>query len=348
MKIAIDVSPLQSGHKVRGVGFYLSHLKKALERYFPNNSYIYFTQVKKIPNNIELIHYPYFDPFFLTLPFFKKKKTVVTVHDLTPLVLPDLFPVGLKGKAKWLLQRRSLQGVDAIITDSESSKNDIAKLVGIPKKKITVAYLAPGEQFQKITEKKALERVKDKYNLPDVFILYVGDVTANKNLPRLVRASLQTKTPLVMAGKALVSKEYDKNNPWNRDLTEVQRLVKENTSIVCLGFVPDEDMVSLYNLATVFAMPSLYEGFGLPIVEAMACGCPVVTSEKGSLKEVAEESAYIVDPYSIESIAEGLEEVLKDKKLQQDLSGKGLLRAKNFSWEKTVKETVRVYEYIIG
>src|SRR5260221_14616440 len=101
MKIAIDVSPLESGHKIRGVGFYLSYLKKALTDYFPENDYIFFKKNEPIDSSVDVVHYPYFDPFFLTLPFIKKHKTVVTVHDLTPLVFPKHFPAGLKGQLRW-------------------------------------------------------------------------------------------------------------------------------------------------------------------------------------------------------------------------------------------------------
>lgn len=347
MKIAIDVSPLSSSHKVRGVGFYLNNLKNALEKYFPQNSYTYFTQTQKIPSNVDLVHYPYFDPFFLTLPLFKKKKTIVTVHDVTPFVLPNLFPIGIKGKAKWFLQKKSLQKADAVLTDSLSSKKDIARFVNIPENKIHVAYLAAGEEFKRITDKQILSVVKKKYSLPEHFILYVGDVTANKNLPRLVNAALRSNLTLVMAGKALAEENFDRKNPWNQNLVEVQELAKENKSVIRLGFVTKEDLVALYSLATVFLMPSLYEGFGLPVLEAMACGCPVITSQEGSLKEVAGNAAYIVDAYSIDDIAQGLQQVIGNKTFQKKLSERGLQQAKKFSWEKTAKGTIEAYQSII-
>src|SRR5258708_4157386 len=111
MKIAIDVSPLQSGHKVRGVGFYLSYLKKALLEFFPEYEYLFFQEGETISNSVDLVHYPYFDPFFIALPCTKRHKTVVTVHDLTPLVFPEHFPAGLKGILSWQIQRYNLQKV---------------------------------------------------------------------------------------------------------------------------------------------------------------------------------------------------------------------------------------------
>lgn len=347
MKVAIDISPLSSGHKVRGVGFYLKHLKEALEKYFPEIIYDFFIDDKNISRDIDLVHYPYFEPFFVTLPFLKKKVTVVTVHDLTPLVLSHLFPVGIKGKIKWEVQKRLLRQVDAIITDSESSKRDIVRLAGYAKEKIHVAYLAAGEEFRRIKNQELrIKELRKKYKLPEKFALYVGDVTPNKNLSRLVKACLQTDVPLVMVGKALVATEYDKTNPWNRELEEVQRIAKENPSIIRVGFVESEELVALYNIATVFVMPSLYEGFGLPVIEAMACGCPVITSTKGSLPEVAGDAAVYVDAEDIGSIEKGIQKVFKNPALQKELSQKGLNQSKRFSWKKTAQQTVKVYETV--
>src|SRR3989337_317910 len=115
MKIAIDISPLHSDHRVRGVGFYLEHLKNSLTKYFPKNDYVFFERGDKLPEDLDLIHFPYFEPFFLALPLYKKYKTVVTVHDLTPIVFSDAFPRGIKGEVKWQMQRHSLKKANAII-----------------------------------------------------------------------------------------------------------------------------------------------------------------------------------------------------------------------------------------
>lgn len=348
MKIALDISPLSTGHSVRGTGFYVEHLKNAFEKFFPDNAYTYFTDAKKIPDNVDVIHYPYFDPFFLTLPFFSKKKTVVTVHDLTPLVFPESFPAGIKGKIKWMLQKRSLKREGAIITDSETSKQDIARIVGYPSKNIHVVSLAAGEKFQEVSNKEFLKVVKEKYGLPNAFALYVGDVTWNKNLPRLVKAALRANMPLVMVGKALLNKKYDRKNPWNKDLVEVQSLAEKNTHLISrLGFVSSEELVALYNLASLAVMPSLYEGFGLPILEAMACGCPVVTSDRGAMKEVAADAGFLVDPKSVDAIAHAMQRLVGDSLLAKSLKAKGLQRAKLFSWEKTATETFSVYKLLL-
>lgn len=349
MIIAIDESPLVEKnflqHKVRGTGFYVENLKKSLLEYCPSHTYIFFNKSQKMPQNADIVHYPYFDPFFLTLPFPKKVRRVVTVHDLTPLVFPKAFPVGLKGAIKWQIQRYILRRSDAIITDSFSSKNDIVRLTGINDEKIKVIYLSAGQNFSstKISRAKT-ETLRKKFNLPNKFVLYVGDVTWNKNLPRLLQAVKKIGVPLVMVGKALTSETFDLTNAWNQDLQRVKRLAQDNSNIILLGFVPTQDLSNLYKVATVFAMPSLYEGFGLPILEAMKSGCPVVTTTEGSIKEIAGKAAWMVNPYKTEDIAAGIAKVYNDISLQESLRIEGFMQANKFSWEKTAKETMEVYE----
>ncbi|MBI2031260.1 MAG: glycosyltransferase family 4 protein [Candidatus Levybacteria bacterium] len=352
MIIGIDISPLEKKnylqHRVRGTGFYLKNLKKALLKYYPENKYIFFTRGEKLLQKLDLVHYPYFEPFFLTLPFFKKFKTIVTVHDLTPLVFPNYFPRGIKGELRWQIQKKALNKVETIITDSESSKRDISKFAGIDENKISVVYLAAGEEFKRIQNSEfKIQNLRKKYSLPESFVLYVGDVTWNKNLPRLIEAIKKTNLKIVMIGEALISKDYDIDNPWNQDLRKIQEMIRNDGRFIRLGFVDQKDLVSLYNYASVFAMPSLYEGFGLPILEAMSCGCPVVTSREGSIPEVAEDAVFYVDPYDANSIREGIEEVFSNTNLQKELSEKGSIQSKKFSWQKTAKETNAVYEEVI-
>ncbi len=288
MKIVIDVSPLSDArtlsHKVRGTGFYIENLKNSLTKYFPKNLYYFLSKLTELSEEYDVIHIPYFEPFFLTLPANNLKKTVVTVHDLTPLIFSSHFPSGIKGKLRWLIQKKRLQAVAHIITDSEASKKDIMRICKVPEKKIQVIYLAAGEMYKKISL-SARERSKllETYALPQEFALYVGDATWNKNLPRLVCSCKKAGIPLVLVGKTISEENFDHTNPWNKDLITVQQLAKENKNIVRLGFVPTEDLVRIYNIATVFVMPSLYEGFGLPILEAMKSGCPVVTTKEGSI-----------------------------------------------------------------
>ncbi len=347
MKVAIDVSPLQSGHKVRGVGFYLTYLKRSLLEYYPENKYAFFTKTEEIPTDVDLVHYPYFDPFFLTMPFAKKYKTVVTVHDVTPLIFPKHFPTGIKGKFRWQIQKFHLQQADAILTDSKVSKKDIVTITKIPEEKVSVAYLAAGEEFRRSEMGEVRdENLRKKYNLSKKFILYVGDITWNKNVPRLVKAMKETGLPLVMVGKALVQKDFNKSNPWNKDLLEVQSLVEGDANIKMLGFVSTEDLVSLYNMATVFVFPSVYEGFGLPILEAMQSGCPVIVSKEGCMPEVAGDAAYYFDGYDTQSLIAAVKKVFSSVELQKELSKKGIEQAKKFSWKQTAQDTNKVYQQV--
>lgn len=351
MKIAIDITPIKGdlkGHKVRGVGFYLEYLKRSLLQYFPEHEYVFFSRGEIIPSDVDLVHYPYFEPFFLTLPTNNKQKTVVTVHDLTPLVFPKHFPAGIKGSLRWQMQRYRLKKTDGILTDSLASKKDIERIVSIDSNKIDVAYLAAADEFEKFENASAKQswrtEMLGKYNLPEQFVLYVGDVTWNKNVPRLIKAIKEINLTLVMVGKTLVEENFDKSNPWNKDLIAVQELIADDKRFIRLGFIPTEDMVALYNCATVFAFPSLYEGFGLPVIEAMQCGCPVVTTKGGSLAEVAGDAASFVEGYDVHAIANGIGEVFFTKKLQEELSKKGLQQAKKFSWKKTAEKTVEAYK----
>jgi glycosyltransferase involved in cell wall biosynthesis len=345
MRIALDISPLQTGHKVRGVGFYLKHLKDSLEKYYPNHDYLFFSRKEELTGKIDVVHYPYFDPFFISLPLKKRYPTVVTVHDLTPLVFPQHFPAGIKGKLRWQIQKQSLRNVDMVLADSEASRNDIIRIAGVSPSNVAVAYLAAGEHFRRIENREEkIKGIRKKFGLPEKFALYVGDVTWNKNLPNLIHAAIQAEIHLVMVGKSLVQADFDATNPWNRDLVEVQRLTKDEPLVKKLGFVDDEDLVTLYNAATVFVMPSHYEGFGLPIIEAMQSGCPVITTKNGSLPEVAGDAAVYIDGDSVDEIAKKIQDVCGDKKLQKELSVKGLERANQFSWKKTAEQTMKVYE----
>lgn len=350
MKIAIDITPIgeSSGHKVRGVGFYIEYLKKALLEYFPENKYQFFTKGDSIDNATDIVHYPYFEPFFLSLPFIKRYKTIVTVHDLTPIIFPRHFPPGLRGGLRWQIQKYNLRRVDGIITDSYTSQEDIARILGINKKQINVTYLAASEEFKQLQPGIWRQEIIKKYNLPEKFVLYVGDVTWNKNLPKLIEAVKEINLTLVMVGKAIADSNYDSTNPWNKDVLTVQKMIKGDKRFIRLGFVPTVDLNAIYNIATVFVFPSVYEGFGLPIVEAMQSGCPAVLSKEGCLPEIGGEAVYYVNPHDTSSIANGIGEVFFSSKVQKDLSEKGLRQAQKFSWKKTAEETIKSYKKVLS
>jgi glycosyltransferase involved in cell wall biosynthesis len=344
MKIAIDVSPLSSGHKVRGVGFYLEYLKRSLLKYFPENEYNFFTKNEEIEKSVDLIHYPYFDPFSLTLPITRKHKKIVTIHDLTPIIFPNHFPPGLKGKIIWEIQQRNLRTVNGLITDSHTSQKNIASILKIKKNKIAVAYLAAAEEFKKLEAGIWKNTILKKYNLPDKFVLYVGDVTWNKNIPSLIEAVKEINLTLVIVGKSLSEEKIATINPWDKDLLTAQKMMEGDKRFIRLGFIPTQDLVGIYNIATTLVFPSIYEGFGLPILEAMQSGCPVVLSREGTMKEIGGDAAFYVNPFNINNIANGIGEVFFTKKLQNKLSQKGLIQAEKFSWEKTAQKTIEAYK----
>lgn len=342
MKIAIDISPLSSGHKVRGVGSYVNLIRNNIEKYDKENKYIFFAG--KVPGDIDVVHYPYFDPFFSMLPFKNKVKTVVTVHDITPIKFKKHFPAGIKGSLRWQLNKRFLRNVDIVIVDSVSSKKDVIELAGVKEKKVKVAYLATDRAFKRLNTKYEILNTKNKFDLPDKFVLYVGDATWNKNLPRIVSAVKKSNANLVLIGKVWEQDlENLSSNAWNRDFRKVLAEIKNDDRFIKLGFIPTEDVVKIYNIANALLMPSLYEGFGLPVLEAMTCGCPVITSREGSLPEVGEDAVLYVDAKSVDSIVEGIEKIFKDDKLIKELSGRGLIQAKKFSLEKTMNNLVRIY-----
>lgn len=265
------------------------------------------------------------------------------------MVFPEHFPAGIKGNIKWQIQKKSLLGCQAIVTDSENSKKDIIKITGFPGDRIYVIYLAPSSKYKKLEMGTWNLEIKQKYHLPDIFVLYVGDVTWNKNLPKLLQAIKTINIPLVMVGKALVEDNFDKNNRWNQDLIKVQEECRRNKKILRLGFVPEDDLAKIYNQAHVLTMPSLYEGFGLPVLEALACGCPVITSRNSSLKEISGESAIYIDPENIDNITSRISQILNLKRESDEykkLQQAGMSWVAKFSWEKTAKETINIYNQV--
>jgi len=351
LRIGFDVSPLYSGHKVRGVGFYTERLVKEIVK-LPNYQIVEIKNSDDVrTKKYDILHIPYFHPFFFTVPFKKKRPIIVTIHDLIPIKYPGHYPPGIKGKIRWEIQKILLRkNVDFIITDSFASKYDITDLTGYPQDRIYPIYLAADNKFEKLSAKSyQLKAVKNKYNLPDTFVLYVGDVNWNKNLPGLVKACEKIKIPLVVVGKQAATDDFTKKHIENRDLVWLQKRagvwkseIGSSGSLSLLGFVSTSDLVAIYNLATVYCQPSFDEGFGLPILEAFACGCPVVSSDAGSLPEIAKDVASVVKP-TVKELARAIKKIIDDKALGDKLKLRGYKRVKDFSWEKTAKKTMFVY-----
>ncbi|HUW22045.1 MAG TPA: glycosyltransferase family 1 protein [Candidatus Bathyarchaeia archaeon] len=346
MNIAVDISPLKSGHRYRGIGKYTQKLVDNLQKVDCQNRFFLISDKdRRLISQADLIHYPFFDLFFLTLPVVKRVKTVVTIHDLIPLVFPVQYPPGIRGKIKFGLQKLSLKNTKAVITDSYSSKRDILRFLKIPANKIFIVYLAPDEDFRPLGNKAVLAAIREKYRLPPSFVLYVGDVNYNKNVLGLIKACLEIKMPVVIIGKQAVQSDFNPDHPENQPLALLIKVYGDNKGVIRLGFVPTKDLVAIYNLASVYCQPSFYEGFGLPLLEAMRCGCPVVSSNRSSLPEVCGKAAVLVNPKP-DGLARGLKLVLNDLALRKKLVEKGFRQASNFSWIKTARKTIEIYEKV--
>ena len=355
IKIALNTLLLKSGHKDRGIGFYTSNLLENLKN-DPQVKIQEFTNLSEI-KDADVVHYPWFDFFFHTLPINKKFKTIVTIHDVIPLLFPEHYPTGLKGKYNFILQKLALRGCKQIITDSSVSKIDISKYLNSNDKKISVIHLAANENFKMQSDTKLIH-AKRKYNLPNRFILYVGDANWVKNLPfliegfnRLSKLSDFSDVKLVLINGVFLKNLEHIDHPELKDLKKVNELIKKydlTGKILKPGDLDLDELISFYNLATVYVQPSLYEGFGLPILEAFRCGTPVLSSNRGSLVEVGGNAALYFDPAKTDQFTSLLIDIISDKSLQNKISKLGLKRAAKFSWDKVADETKKIYSKVIN
>ena len=328
MKIYLDKSPLTDMNKLRGVGVYTKNLYEALR--------IKGVDFVETISRADIIHFPYFNPFFVTLPIFNRKKTVVTVHDLIPIKFSQRFPRGIKGEIKWQIQKWKLRKIEAIITDSECSKRDIVEFTKIDPQKIHVIYLAPNKEFQKYNAEK------------QNYLLYVGDVNWNKNIPGLIMAFNNLIKKSVNLQLKLVTQGLLNDCLETR---EIQRLIERlgiKDRIQIINNLDIAGLVKLYNEALVYIQPSFYEGFGLPVLEAMACGCPVISSNQGSLPEIYGEAALTFNPYTEGELEKVVLKLIEDEKMRNELIKKGKIQVDKFSWDKTAKETIDVYKSILN
>jgi len=355
-KIVIDISRLPKQALKRGEGIYAVNLFYALKRLKDENKYYLKRKESEYVNDFDVIHFPYFNPFFLNVSWFSNKPKIITVHDLTQIKFIKYYDVGFRGRLKWQIQKRFLKRAERIITDSKASKKDIIELTDYPKDKIDVVYLAAGDKYKKLDippKAEAFRRAgkifREKYKIANKFILYVGDLNWNKNVEGLLKAFSPTTshqppvTDLVLTGSA-----FENNNL--KELQEVKKLIKDlklRDRVKLLGFVPKDDLVKLYNLALFYVQPSFWEGFGLPVLEAMKCGCPVLSSNKGSLPEVGGSAVEYFDPDKKGELADKIKALLKSRKKREKLAKKGLKQAEKFSWKKTAKETAKIYKKVL-
>jgi len=267
-------------------------------------------------------------------------KKIVTIHDLSTKIYPEQKPFNVRWYYNMYVSN-TIKKADIIMADSENTKKDIIRYYNVDKEKIKVVYPGVMDYFREINDKNLLNKVRDKYKLPEEYIFFVGTIEPRKNLVRLLKAfsevikGVNKSIFLVIAGyKGWLTKPFFK----------MLNALGISEKVLLLGYVNEEDLPALYNSAKIFVFPSIYEGFGIPPLEAMACGTPVIASNASSIPEVVGDSAILVDPYDEKMLANEIINLLKDNNLQKELSEKGLKRAKLFSWEKMAKEVLEIYK----
>jgi glycosyltransferase involved in cell wall biosynthesis len=367
VKIAIDARKLHDF----GIGTYIRNLLRHLARIDRENEYVLLCQAadmrvaQTLGSNFrtvlepadnysfgEQVHVPwvlmrekpdvYHAPHYV-LPVAVRCRSVVTIHDCIHLMFPQYLPnraaYAYARGVMWSAARQS----NRILTVSEASKRDILHFFNVPPEKISVVYNAIDERFWIEPPPEEIERVRQRFQLHQRFVLYAGTIKPHKNLVRLIEAFAELRKGAFEELKLLIIGDEISKLPALRRAVHSHKLHKH---VRFLGFLPDDTLAALYRLADLFVFPSLYEGFGLPPLEAMASGTPVVTSNVSSLPEVAGDAAVLVDPYDVASIVDGMQRVLADPALANDLRQKGLQRARDFSWERSVARTHDIYQLV--
>ncbi|AFM43256.1 glycosyltransferase [Desulfosporosinus acidiphilus SJ4] len=282
-------------------------------------------------NNIDILH----NPMNFGLPVFPGCKSLVTVHDVIPAVLKGQYLKSLVERIYYKLAMAISTGrTEYIITDSNFSKQEILKYFAVQEKKIKVIYLGCSEEFKPVTDLNTLTNVRNKFGLHRPYVLTIGGNEPRKNVERLIkifpRLSETFKIDLAIIGGS-----------WRGNTLNTNSRNADN--IFYLGSVDQQDLISLYSMSELFVFPSLYEGFGLPILEAMACGTPVATSNSSSIPEVAGEAAILFDPLNENSIYEVVSGILGSQEIKEELRLRGLERIKLFSWSDTLDQITEAY-----
>ena len=369
MRVAIDARKLHDF----GIGTYIRNLLRHLARTDQDTEFVLlcgeadlgvaaqlgpnFRAVLEPSPNYSLreqVHVPwvlrrerpnvYHAPHYV-LPAGVRCPSVVTIHDCIHLMFPQYLPnrvaYAYARAQMWSAARRS----NCILTVSEASKRDILHLFNVAPETIVVVYNAIDSHFSVTPSEEAVARVRERYQLDHPFVLYVGNIKPHKNLVRLIEAFDELRRGELEDLKLLIIGDQISKLPALRRAVHRHKLHKH---VRFLGYLADDQLAILYRLASVFAFPSLYEGFGLPPLEAMASGTPVVTSNVSSLPEVVGGAAVLVDPYDVDAIVDGLRRVLTNPTLAAEMRQKGIARAREFSWERSVAKTWAVYQQIAG
>jgi glycosyltransferase involved in cell wall biosynthesis len=373
MKLAIDVSP--AAHRRAGIGRYAQELVAALMALDPGRELVAFFNdpatahldppLDRLPavtcpwankpwrlrvmlayalHRPQDLLLPGIGLFHATdnlLPRLGGLRRVFTAHDLAFRHCPETHtPLN-----RWFLRLmlpRFLRHAEAVIAVSASTKRDVVRLYGLPESKVTVVHEAVTERFRPASI-EAQVTVRRRYGLPERFVLFVGTLEPRKNLVTLLQAYHALRDRGLAQRLVAVGARGWRDSAFHAQL----RSLGLEDDVVLPGYVPDEDLPAIYSAADLFAFPSLREGFGLPVLEAMACGVPVVTSNVSALPEVVGDAGLLVSPRDVPALAAAIERVLADPHLQQALRAKGMARAAFFSWDRAARETLAVYESVL-
>lgn len=281
--------------------------------------------------DLDLIHFPTFPP-----PLTCLRPTVWTIHDATPWVHPETM--SLKGRLYFgRLGSWTARMSRAIITVSNESKRNIVQSLRISERKVRVIYEGVSNGFRRVEDASTLRSIRQKYGLPEQFLLTVGTIEPRKNLPFLIKIFDRLRETLPRLGLVVVGRRGWRTGPVDKLLAEM------GNGLLVTGFIPRSDLVGLYSLASAFVLPSIYEGFGFPPLEAMACGCPVVVSNRGSLPEVVGDAGLLLALDNADLWVDALRSVLSNESVARALVAKGLSRVKRFRWESAANDTLDVY-----
>ena len=384
MKIGIDITQLQKwNNRFRGIGCYIYNLVENIIAQDSENEYVLFMikgekdenviswidslsaeskakalEVVEVESmeaisikdsyvlnkivskkRIDVMHFPIQG----SVPIFRSYKSVVTVHDVAQLRFPEMYlkNVGFRYKMRFLFELKITSKSEKIISISQNTKKDIIKYLKVQDKRIEIIYNGINKEMKPIENNELIGNLKGRLNIGGNFLLYVGGINKRKNILRVLESfnRIVEDRPddvcLVVVGKT------DPN---------VRKFIKDNDAekfmknVIFSGYVTDDELVALYNGCEYLVFPSIYEGFGMPALEAMSCGKTLVSSNSSSLPEIVSDAAICVDPYSVDEITNAMKKLLQEPETRQSLEQKALERAKMFSWEKTARETIKVYQ----
>jgi len=281
----------------------------------------------------------YHEPNYMLRPF--RGTRVVNVYDMSYRLYPKYHPSRRVAMLRFFEGR--MKDANRIITVSNSAKQEIVELLKVDENKVVVIYPGVSDKFHRmdVSDVQGMD-VHKYYNLPENFILYVGTIEPRKNLVRLIEAYSRVKATIGNSGVKLV---LAGGKGWlNEEIYQRVEALKLTNDVIFTGYIMDEHLPTVYNMALAFVYPSLYEGFGLPPLEAMACGVPVITSKISSLPEVVGDAGILIDPYNVDELSDAILRVVSSTELRKRLSDKGIMQASLFTWEKCAQETLAVYE----